>query len=160
MLAAWGDSTDEDEESEEEEEVVALMARSMTDSDEESSDNLIRLKNKLSGLNKTKLKEFLFTLMDECDALHSENCELKDACDELKRDIRELKHENKILKDEKIELDMKNLILHEDLERAKETFRLEEETFVADLTKLEKESLELKQKLNLYLLSTKICKKN
>jgi len=66
------------------------MARSETDSDEESSDSLIRLKNKVSGLNKTKLKEFLFTLMDECDALHSKNCELRDECDELKRDIREL----------------------------------------------------------------------
>ena len=72
MLVAWGDSADEEEGSEEEEEAVALMARSETDSDEESSDSLIRLKNKVSGLNKTKLKEFLFTLMDECDALHSE----------------------------------------------------------------------------------------
>ena len=95
------------------------MARSETDFDEESSDSLIRLKNKICGLNKTKLKEFLFTLMDECDALHSENCELKDACDELKRDIRDLEHENKVLKDEKIELDMKNLVLHKDLERVK-----------------------------------------
>jgi len=56
MLAAWGDSTDE-----EEEEAVALMARSETDSDEELSDSLIQLKNKVSGLNKTKFKEFLFT---------------------------------------------------------------------------------------------------
>ena len=56
MLAAWGDSTDEEEgsEEEEEEEVVALMARSETGSDEESSDSLIRFKNKVSGLNKTK----------------------------------------------------------------------------------------------------------
>ena len=69
MLAAWGDSTDEEEGPEEEEEAVALMARSETDSDEESS-SLIRLKNKVCGLNKTKLKEFLFTLMDECDAPH------------------------------------------------------------------------------------------
>jgi len=41
---------------------------------------------------------------------------------------------------------MKNLVLHEDLESIKETFRLREESFVTDLTKLEKESLELKQK--------------
>ena len=76
-----GDSTNEEEGSEEEEkEVIALMGRSETDSDEESSDSLIQLKNKVSGLNKTKLKEFLFTLMDECDALHSENCDLKDEC--------------------------------------------------------------------------------
>ena len=41
---------------------------------------------------------------------------------------------------------MKNLVLHEDLKRVKETCRLREESFVTDLTKLEKESLELKQK--------------
>jgi len=155
MLVAWGDSTDEEEGSEEEEEAIAFMARSETDFDEESSDSLIRLKNKVCGLNKTKLKEFLFTLMDECDALHSENCELKDPCDELKRDIRDLEHENKILKDEKIELYMKNLVLHEDLERVKETFRLREESFVTDLTKLEKESLELKQNAESLLVENK-----
>jgi len=104
------------------------------------------LKNKVCGLNKAKLKEFLFTLMDECDALHSETCELKDACDELKRDIRELEHENKVLKDERIELDIKNLVLHEDLERIQESFRMKEENLVTNLTKLKKESLELKQK--------------
>jgi len=146
MLAAWGDSTYEEEGSEEEEEALALMTRSEIDSDEESSKSLDRLKNKVCGLNKEKLKEFLFTVMDECDALYSENCELKDAHAELKKEIRELEHENKILKDEKIELDMKNLVLHEDLERIKETFKVKEEILVTDLTKLKKESLELKQK--------------
>ena len=114
MLVAWGDSTEEEEEGSEEEEeeeeeeeaAVALMARSESDSDDESIEDLDQLKNKVSGLNKTKFKEFLFTLMDECDALHSENCELKDACAKLKKDIRKLEHENKILKNEKIELDM------------------------------------------------------
>jgi len=146
MLATWGDSTDEEEGSKEEEEAVALMARSETDSDEESSESLDRLKNKVCRLNKEMPKEFLFTVMDECDTLYSENCELKGACAELKRDIRELDHENKILKDEKIELDMKNLVLRKDLERIKETFKLKEESLVTDFTKLEKESLELKQK--------------
>jgi len=41
---------------------------------------------------------------------------------------------------------MKNLVLHEDLERFKETFKSKEEILVNDLTKLEKESLELKEK--------------
>ena len=118
-----------------------MIARSETDSNEESSDSLIRLKNKVSGLNKTKLKEFLFTLMDECDALHSENYDLRDECDDLKRKIKELEQESNILKEEQIELDMNNLVLHEDLERVKETFRLKEENFVTNLTKLEKESL-------------------
>jgi len=147
MLGPWGDSTEEEEGfEEEEEEAVALMARSETDLDEESIESLDRLKNKVCGLNKAMLKEILFTVIDECDPLYSENCELKDACAELKRDIRELEHENKILKDEKIELDMKNLVLHEDLERIQETFRMKEETLVTNLTKLEKESPELKRK--------------
>ena len=94
----------------------------------------------------------MFSLTDEFDALHSENCELKDACVELKRGIRELEHENKILKNEKIEPDMKSLVLHEDLERIKETFRLKEETHVTNFTKLEKESLELKQKVESLLV--------
>ena len=34
MIPAWGDFSDEEEGSDEEEEVVALMARSETDSDE------------------------------------------------------------------------------------------------------------------------------
>jgi len=88
----------------------------------------------------------LFSLTDEFDALHSENCELKDACAKLKRDTRELEHENKILKNEKIEFDMKSLVLHEDLEKIQETFRLKEDTLVTNFTKLEKESLELKQR--------------
>ena len=50
MLAAWGDSTDEEEGLEEEEEAVALMARSDTDLDEESSESLDQLKNKILSL--------------------------------------------------------------------------------------------------------------
>ena len=34
------------------------MARSESDSDEESSDSLIELKNKVGSLNKQKLKEY------------------------------------------------------------------------------------------------------
>jgi len=40
---------------------------------------------------------------------------------------------------------MKNLILHDDLNKFKETLSLKEEVFATDLTKLENESLELKQ---------------
>ena len=42
---------------------------------------------------------------------------------------------------------MNNLVLHEELERVRETFRLKEENFVTSLTKLEKESPDLKQKI-------------
>ena len=117
------------------------MARSEIDSDKESSDSLNRFKNKVSGLNKTKLKEFLFILMDECDALQTENCDLRDECDELKGEIKKLEQENKILKDEKIELDMNNIVLREDLERVKEILRLKEENFVTNFTKLERSLL-------------------
>jgi len=103
MLAAWGDSTEEEEEGIEEEEAArALMARSDTESDDEPLDSLAQLKDKVCGLSKAKLKELLFTLMDECDALNSENCMLKDMCAELKGNVIELDHENKILKSEKI----------------------------------------------------------
>ena len=65
--------------------------------------------------------------MDECDALHTENCDLSNECDELKKEVLKLEHENKHLKDEKIELDMNNLVLHEDFERTKEILKLKEE---------------------------------
>ena len=151
MLAAWGDSTDEEEGSGEEEEgVVALMARSETDFDEGSSDSLIRLKNKVSDLNKHKLKEFLLILMDKCDALHTENCDLSNECDEFKKEVLKLEQENKHLKDKKIELDMNNLVLHEDFEKTKEILKLKEECFVTNFTKLEKKSLDLKQKIEAF----------
>ena len=56
MLATWGDSTKEEEGTEEEEAAVALMARSKSDSYDESLEDLDPLKNKVCGLNKTKLK--------------------------------------------------------------------------------------------------------
>ena len=58
MLAAWGDSTEEEDETEEEEAAVALMARSDTESDDESINRLDQLKNKVSGLNKQNLRNF------------------------------------------------------------------------------------------------------
>jgi len=150
---AWGDSSDEEEGSEEEEEgTVALMAKSEYDSDEKSSDSLIELKNKVSSLNKQKLKEYLLILMDECDALHTENYDLNNECDELKKVVLQLKKENKHLEDEKIELDMNNLVLLEDFERTKEILKLKEECFVTNFTKLEKESLDLKEKLESLLV--------
>ena len=93
--------------------------------------------------------------MDECDALNSKNCMLKDVWAELKKDIRELEHENKILKSEKTKIDMTNLVLHEDLNKFNETLSLKEEAFVTDLTKLENESLELKQKVESLLVDNR-----
>jgi len=92
MLAAWGDSTEEVEGTEEVEAAVVLMARSDLESNEESLDSLDQLKGQVCGLSKTKLKELLFTLMDECDALTSENCMLKKVCAEKKKKKRTLKN--------------------------------------------------------------------
>ena len=47
---------------------------------------------------------------------------------------------------------MNNLVLHDDFKRVKETLRLKEENFVSNLTKLEKESLDLKQKIESLLV--------
>ena len=152
MLAARGDSTEDNEGTEEEDAVVALMARSDSDSDDEPLDSLAQLKNKVRGLNKAKLEDLLVTLMDEYDAINFENCMLKDTYSELKRPIRELEHENKIVKSEKIEIDMANIVLHEDLNKFKETLSIKEEAFATDLTKIENESLELKQKVESLLI--------
>ena len=71
---------------------MALMARSDSASDDEPLDSLTQLQDKVRGLNKAKLEGLLFTLMDECDSINSENYILKDTCTELKRDIRELEY--------------------------------------------------------------------
>jgi len=84
MLATWGDSIEEEEGIEEEDAAVALMAKSDSDSDDEPLKSLAQLKDKVCGLRKAKLEELLFTLMDECDAINSENCMLKDTSSELK----------------------------------------------------------------------------
>jgi len=123
------------------------MATSDSVSDEESLDSLDQLKEHVCGLSKAKLKELLFTLMDEYDALTSENCMQKDVCAVIKKHIKELEHQSKILKSEKVDLDMKHLVLHDDLNKVKETLSLKEEAFPTDFAKLKNESLELKQKV-------------
>jgi len=129
MLAASGDSTEEDVGTEEEDAIVALMARSDSDLDDEPLDGLAQLKDKVCDLNKAKLEELLFILLDECDAINSKNCMLRDACSELKKDIRELEHENKILKSEKTKIDMTNLVLHKDLKKIKGDLKSESRSF-------------------------------
>jgi len=133
MLAAWGDSSEDEEGSEAEEADVALMARSDTDSDDESTNSLTQLKNKVCGLNKSTLEELVYTIMD--------------ICAELKRDVRDLELENETLKMEKLEVDKETLALHENINVLKETLLMKEETCSINLTELEKESLDLKGKV-------------
>jgi len=133
MLAAWGDSTEDEEESETEEANVVLMARSDTNSDDESTNSLTDLKNKVCSLNKATLEELVFTIMD--------------ICAELKRDVRDLGFENETLKMEKLAVERETLVLHKNVDVLKETLMIKEETCSTNLTKLEKESLELKEKV-------------
>ena len=96
---------EEDETSGEEEAAVALMARSESDSDDEPIDSLSQLKEKVCGLDKAKLEELLLTLMDECDAINTENCMLKNVYSDLKKDVRKLERANEILKSERLKVD-------------------------------------------------------
>ena len=50
---------------------------------------------------------------------------------------------------------MENLVLHEDLNRIKDTLNLTEESSETELTGLEKESLDLKQKMESLLVENK-----
>jgi len=152
MLAAWGDTTEDDEAYEEEEAAVALIACSESDSDDEPLESLAQLKEKVSGLSKANLKKLFFTLMDEYDYINTENCMLKDVCSDLKKDIRKLEHVNEILKSERLEIDEKTLVLYKDLDKLKETLSMKEEVFNTNLSKLENEILELKQKVESLLV--------
>jgi len=136
----------EDEASEEEEAVVALTARSELELDIEPVESLSQLKEKVHGLSKAKLEELLLTLMDECDAMDAKNCMLKDVCSDLKKDVRMLKHANEILKRERLKLDEKTPLC-EDLDMLKGTLSMREKVLNTNLSKLESESLQLKQRI-------------
>ena len=82
---AQGDITEDDEASEEEEAAVALMDRSELDSDDKPLESLTQVKEKVSGFNKSSLKELLFILVDEYESVNIENCMLKDVCLDLKK---------------------------------------------------------------------------
>jgi len=147
MLAAWVNTTEEDEASEEDEAAAALMAKSELDSDDEPVDSLAQLKEKVRRLNNVNLEELLFTLMDEYDAINAENCMLKYVYSDLKKDVRKLEHTNEILESEKLKVDKETLVLYEDLDKFKETLSVREEVFNTNLSKLESESLQLKQRI-------------
>jgi len=131
------------------------MARSDSESDEEPLGSLALLKEKVSSLSKTNLTKLLFTLVDEYESVNTENSMLKDVCSHLKKDIRKLEHANEVLKSEKHEVDEKKLVLLEVLERIEEALKLKEDSFVTDFAKLEKESLDLKQKMESLLVENK-----
>ena len=87
MVVAWGKASKEDDSSQDKAEALVLMARSESKADSESDETMSQFKEKVSGFNKRKILKLLFSLMDECEAISTENCMLKDACSKLKRDV-------------------------------------------------------------------------
>ena len=65
----------------------------------------------------------------------------------LKSDKQELEHANEILTCEKLKVDEKTLALCEDLEMLKKTMNMRDKVFNTNFTRLESESLQLKQRL-------------
>jgi len=63
------------------------MARSKYEADSELDETMSQFKEKISGFNKRKILKLLFSLMDECEAISTENCMLEDTCSKLKGDI-------------------------------------------------------------------------
>ena len=90
-MAAWGETSEEEDSSQDEAEALVLMARSESEADLESDETMSQFNEKVSGFNKRKNMKLLFSLMDECEAISTENCMLKDTCSKLKGDIRMLK---------------------------------------------------------------------
>jgi len=89
----------------------------------------------------------LFTLIDEYESINTKNYILKDVCSYLEKDVRKLERANEILKCEKLQVDEKTLGLYEDLDKLNETLNMREKVFNTNLSKLESESLKLKQKI-------------
>ena len=107
MVTAWGEISEEEDSSQDEAAALALMVRSESEADLESDESMSQFKEKLRGFNKAKILKLLFSLMDECEAISTENCMLKATCSKLKRDVRmlektiqELEQANEILMSE------------------------------------------------------------
>ena len=115
MVATWGDTSQEDDNSQDDAAAQALMARSESNADSELDGSMSQFKEKVRGFNKVKILKLLFSLMDECEAINTENCMLKDTCSKLKRDVQ-------ILEKTKQELEQANEILMS--EQDKKTFAL------------------------------------
>ena len=90
MMAAWGETSEEEDSSQDEAEALVLMARSESEADSKSDETMSQFMEKVSGFNKRKILKLLFSLMDEFEAISTENCMLKYPCSKLKGDIRML----------------------------------------------------------------------
>jgi len=149
MVAAWGESSEEEDSSQDEAEALALIAKSDFDTNSESDETMSQIKEEVSGFNKRKILKILFSLMDECEAISTENCMLKDTCSKLKRDVRmfektipELEQTNETLTSKK---DEETFSLRKNLDLMDKR----EEMFNTELSKLQSESRELESKIKL-----------
>jgi len=138
------------------EEIIALMARRESDSDSDSIESLFQLKQVVCNLSKRKVEKLVFTLMEECEIVNSENCMLKNTCSGIEKDVKilerkkqELGHMNQVLTCEKLKIDKKVLVLCNELDTLKNLMNKRAEVFNTDLSKLEEESRELKLKIEL-----------
>ena len=150
MMAAWGDTSEEEEDSQDEEEAVAFRARSGSDSDSDGES----LKKEVRNLSKKKLEKLIFSLMEECEALTSENCMLKSTCSDLENDVKrlqrkrqELEHMNEALMYEKLEINEKALALSKELDILKDLSDKKEEELNTKIRELESESSKLRHNL-------------
>ena len=151
MMGAWGDTSEEEEEdSQDEEKAVALMARSGSDLDFDGES----LKKEVRNLSKKKLKKLIFSLMEEYEALTSENCMLKITCSDLEKDVKrlerkrqELEHMNEALMYEKLEINEKSFALSKELDILKDLSDKKEEELNTKIRELESESSKLRHNL-------------
>ena len=130
MVATWGETSEEEDSCQDEAKALVLMVRSESEADSESNETISQFKEKVSGFSKRKILKLLFSLMDECEVISTENYMLKDTYSKLKRDIRrpekaikKLEEANEILTSEK---DEKAFALSKDLDTLKELERVNE----------------------------------
>ncbi|MCD7471657.1 hypothetical protein HAX54_012250 [Datura stramonium] len=98
MKATWGETSYEESEVEDgDNENLVFMAKSDTDSDNDSSEvSLSDLKSQIHNLSKRKVVKLLLSLMDECQQMSVEKMEMSKIFSNLKSNY-------KVLKKEKIE---------------------------------------------------------
>jgi len=69
-----GETSEGEDSSQGEATALALTARSESEVDSESSESMSQFNEEVHGFNKAKILKLLFSLMDECEAISTENC--------------------------------------------------------------------------------------
>ncbi|MCD7447483.1 hypothetical protein HAX54_030349 [Datura stramonium] len=138
MKATWGETSDEESEGEDGESNLALMAKSDTDSDSESSEvSLSGLKTQVLNLSKRKVTKLLLSLIDERQQMSVEKVETL-------KNFSSLKSEYKFLKREKIELENVVKALNAEISKLEETVSVQK----TENSKMKETVSSLKAELN------------